>query len=230
MNNEFLLVTISLSIILIYHAYLGWMLHCCPLRTDMGINRHVSALWVKQMMQHEPDVLTVQSLRNLVMTASLLATSSLLLVGAILGLMLDIQRLQSFNYTLDLLGGSTDKHLLTWRLLLLAVTFFFAFFNFILTLRYYNHSDFMLNVKRLSNSEENVNYALMLVQRGGRHYMFGMRAFYLRLPFGLWLLGAFWMLLGSIILVMALWYIDFPSQAYFFKASDYENNKNELSI
>lgn len=227
MNNEILLVTTSLLIILIYHIYLGWMLHCCPLRTDMGINRHVGALWVKQMMKHKPDVLTVQSLRNLVMTASLLATSSLLLVGAILGLMLDIQRLQSFNYTLDLLGDPTDKHLLTWRLLLLAATFFFAFFNFILTLRYYNHSDFMLNVEQLNDNEDNVNYALMLVQRGGRHYMFGMRAFYLSLPFGLWLLGAFWMLLGSVILVMVLWYIDFPTRAYFFQASDYEVRRSE---
>ncbi len=179
MNNETLLVTLSLLIVFAYHAYLGWRLYCCPLRTDMGINRHINALWVRQMMQHKPDVLTVQSLRNLVMSASLLATCSLLLVGAILGLMLDIQRLESFSYTLDLLGDPTDKRLLTWRLLLLAATFFFAFFNFILTLRYYNHADFMLNVECLADNEANVNHALMLMQRGGRHYMFGMRAFYL---------------------------------------------------
>ncbi len=209
---EFYLLLSSLFLLGGYHVYLVWMVKHHPLQTDVGINACVRTAWVRHMMQRQPgDVLAVQTLRNSLMSASFLASTAILLVAGLLSFILTNKNsLDNFNHVLDMLSTG-HPHVVLSRLLLLVVTFFFAFFNFALTVRYYNHVGFMLNAASSMDGhalpEQFISASL---HRGAFHFTLGMRAILLVLPFGLWLLGPVWLLLGSILLVVVLWRIDFP--------------------
>ena len=212
-DTEIYLFAVSILILVAYHVRLIWMVKHHPLRTDMGVNNCVRRAWVHHIMRRPPgDVLAVQTLRNSLMSASFLASTAILLVAGLLSFTLSNNSLENFNHVLNLLSNG-HPHVVMSRLLLLVITFFFAFFNFALTVRYYNHVGFMLNAA--SNMDVHTlpeQFMVKSLQRGALHFTLGMRAFMLVLPFGLWLLGPVWLLLGSIILVSVLWKIDFPTQ------------------
>ncbi|WP_020393686.1 DUF599 domain-containing protein [Thiolinea disciformis] len=204
----------AILILVSYHTYLVWMVKRHPLHADIGINTCVRQAWVQAIMQRQPgDVLAVQTLRNALMSASFLASTAILLVAGLLSFILTNKgSLESFNKVLDMLEARHPDVLLS-QLLLLVVTFFFAFFNFALSVRYYNHVGFMLNaVDKIAGHILPETFMTASLQRAAFHFMLGMRAFLMILPFGLWLLGGVWFLLGSVLLVIILWRIDFPSR------------------
>lgn len=209
---EIYLVIFSLSLLASYHVYLVWMVKHHPLKTDLGINACVRRAWVRHMMTRRPgDVLAVQTLRNSLMSASFLASTAILLVAGLLSFILTTRNsLENFNHVLDMLS-SGHPHVVLSRILLLVVTFFFAFFNFALTVRYYNHVGFMLNAANDADGHAlPEEFMIASLQRGAFHFTLGTRAFLMILPFGLWLLGPIWLCLGSILLVMIFWRVDFP--------------------
>lgn len=210
-ESELYLVIISIFILMVYHLRLFWMVKNFPLRTDMGINACVRAAWVRNLLERPPgDVLPVQTLRNSLMSASFLASTAILLVAGLLGFALSEDNLNNFNHLLNMLSNG-HPHVVLSRLLLLVADFFFAFFNFALCVRYYNHAGFMLNAGSSANGHAlPEQFLISAMQHGALHFTLGMRAFLLVLPFGLWLLGPVWLLLGSIILIIVLWHIDFP--------------------
>jgi uncharacterized membrane protein len=212
-STEIYLLTFSLFLLTVYHLYLVWMIKRHPLQTDIGINACVRGAWVRHIMQRpRGDVLAIQTLRNALMSASFLASTAILLVAGLLSFTLtDKNNLENFNYVLNMLSNG-HPHVVLSRLLLLVITFFFAFFNFVLTVRYYNHAGFMLNAaSSIEGHALPEQFMIASLQRGAFHFTLGMRAFLFALPFGMWLLGPVWLFLGSILLVSVLWKIDFPA-------------------
>jgi uncharacterized membrane protein len=47
-----------------------------------------------------------------------------------------------------------------------------------------------------------------IINHAATHYTLGMRAYYLAVPFTLWLFGPTWMLIGTIILTFILYKLD----------------------
>jgi uncharacterized membrane protein len=211
---EIYILASSIFLLAAYHFYLAWMIKHHPLRTDIGINACARGAWVRHMMRRLPgDVLAIQTLRNSLMSASFLASTAILLVAGLLSFILTSKsNLENFDHVLNILSNG-HPHVALSRLLLLVVTFFFAFFNFILALRYYNHAGFLLNAGNSVDGRHALPEQFMIasLQRGAFHFTLGMRAFMFSLPFGLWLLGPVWLLLGSILLILVLWKIDFPT-------------------
>jgi uncharacterized membrane protein len=208
---EIYLLASSITLLTVYHLYLIWMIKHHPLRTDLGINSCARGAWVRNMMRRAPDVLVIQTLRNSLMSASFLASTAILLVAGLLSFTLtNKNNLENFDHVLNVLSNG-HPHVALSRLLLLVLTFFFAFFNFVLAVRYYSHAGFLLNA---ANNEDGhalpEQFMIASLKRGAFHFTLGMRAFLFSLPFGLWLLGPVWLLLGSILLVLVLWKIDFP--------------------
>lgn len=209
--TEWYLFMGSTGSLAIYHLSLIWMVKRYPLRTDIGINSCIRKAWVRYLMQRRAsDVLAVQTLRNALMSASFLASASILLVAGILGFALSSQNLENFNHILNQLG-SKQPAMVLWRLLVLVALFFLAFFNFILSLRYYNHVGFMINAFAQETGHTlSEQFVINSIQRGALHFTLGMRSFMLVFPFGLWLLGPEWLLLGTLLLIFILGSIDYP--------------------
>jgi uncharacterized membrane protein len=92
--------------------------------------------------------------------------------------------------------------------LILIVAFFFAFFNFTLSIRYYNHASFAINIPPSNDPIVTYDNVANIINHGHIHYTLGMRGYYLAVPFTLWLFGPAWMLMGSIVLIGVLYKLD----------------------
>lgn len=209
--TEWYLVSGSSGLLALYHISLIWMIKRHPLRTDIGINACIRKAWVNYLMQRRAsDVLAVQTLRNALMSASFLASASIILVAGILGFALSSNNLENFTHILNQLG-SKNPTMVLWRLLVLVGLFFFAFFNFVLSLRYYNHVGFMINAfTQEAGHTLSEKFVINSIQHGALHFTLGMRSFMLVFPYGLWLLGPEWLLVGSLLLIYILGNIDYP--------------------
>ena len=94
------------------------------------------------------------------------------------------------------------------KLMLLAVDFFLGFFNFTLAIRYFNHAGYGLGLPDLHRGVVSQEFVVEVVTHASVHYTIGMRCYYLAIPLGLWLFGATWLLIGSILLLTVLYRLD----------------------
>jgi uncharacterized membrane protein len=111
------------------------------------------------------------------------------------------------NHALNLLGTKTET-LWMFKLMLLGLLFFFTFFNFTLSIRYYNHAGFMINTFEKDDATVSEKAVTQVINHGALHYTIGMRGFYLSVPLALWLFGPIWLLTGGLLLIAVLYRLD----------------------
>ncbi len=100
--------------------------------------------------------------------------------------------------------GSQDAGLLTLKLVLLIANFFPAFFNFTLSLRFYNYVVLDIGAADQSASQEERKEIVGHLIRAANHYTWGMRGYYLCIPILLSIFGPLWLLAGSVLTTVAL--------------------------
>lgn len=190
-------------LLIVYHLYLIVRVRRQPLQTAIGITNHVREQWVRSIMQHQNDILAVQTMRNGVMAANFLASTAILISLGLLSVAFKPGLYQQISHAMNIMGARSEA-LWMFKIMLLTVLFFYAFFNFTLTIRYYNHAGFMINI--LENHDPTVTPAVVaeVLNHGALHYTLGMRGFYLAVPVGLWMFGPLWMLSGAVIMVWVL--------------------------
>lgn len=207
-NIEFGLSPAALLLLLAYHLYLFKKIRNSPLETAIGAADQIRRLWVEDVMQRQRDILAIQTLRNWTMAATFLASTAILITLGIFNVILTTDRQGELSAIFNQLGNQTDLWWIT-KLTIVGINFFFAFFNFTLTIRYYNQAGFALTVPMQPESSiVSTQSASSLLHRGARHYTMGMRAFYLSIPLALWLLGPIWFFIGSVVLLLVFKHID----------------------
>jgi uncharacterized membrane protein len=204
--TELVLTAITFLLLLLYHLHLAYKVHKAPLTTAIGITNHARHKWVQCVMKDRRDILAVQTLRNQVMAANFLASTAILIS---LGLMSGAFRPEFYSeisHALNLAGARSEA-LWMIKLLVLVVLFFFAFFNFTLAIRYYNHAGLMINICDI-DPQVSPDTVTEIFNHGALHYTLGMRGFYLAVPLALWLFGPVWMLGGSLVMIWVLYRLD----------------------
>jgi len=205
--QEIMLVLLAAIVIVAYHAYLYTKVRRDPLTTAIGITNHARRMWVKGVIRDKRDILAVQTLRNQVMAATFLASTSILVSLGLLSTAFRPGVFSDVSHALNLLGTKTET-LWMFKLMLLGVLFFFTFFNFTLAIRYNNHAGFMINTFEHNDATVSEEAVTQVVNHGALHYTIGMRGFYLSVPLALWLFGPMWMLAGSLVLISVLYGLD----------------------
>ena len=206
-NVLLILVLVSWSSIAAYHLHLVYLVRRNPLTTAIGITNHVRCQWVQSVREDRRDILAVQTLRNQMMAATFLASTAILIS---LGLLVAAMRPGLFgeiSQALNLTGARTET-LWMLKLMLLAVLFFSAFFNFTLAIRYYNHAGFMINLTESSDGIVSEKAVAEVLNLGALHYTIGMRGYYLSVPLVLWIFGPLWMFVGTAVLLGILYRLD----------------------
>ncbi|KPK02187.1 MAG: hypothetical protein AMK71_03210 [Nitrospira bacterium SG8_35_4] len=207
MQLEPILVLTSLLILGVYHIHLMYQTKRNPEATSYGITGRLRHTWVEMIMNEKRDILAVQTLRNWIMAASFFASASILISLGSLNLLFSGQTVPRIFHALNVFG-SRNEALWLVKVILIVINFFFAFFNFALTIRYYNHVNFMINIPSDRDdmvSAETVSHALNM---GTMHYTLGMRSYYFAVPFTLWLFSPLMMLAGTIVITMFLYKLD----------------------
>ena len=204
---EILLVAATAVIIISYHMHLYYKVRHEPLTTAIGITNHARHMWVKEVMGDKRDILAVQTLRNQMMAATFLASTSILISLGSFSATFRPGVFSEVSHALNLLGTKTET-LWMLKLLLLGILFFFNFFNFTLSIRYYNHAGFMINTFAQNDVTVSALAVTNILNHGALHYTIGMRGIYLSVPMALWLFGPAWMLTGSLVLIPVLFRLD----------------------
>jgi uncharacterized membrane protein len=209
MGADAIAVAASAAIVAGYYLYLRAKVRAHPFYTIHAVNELARSLWVKGVMASvSRDVMAVQTLRNFVMGASLMASTAALLIIGTLTLSGQVEAV-SRNWHVMSAYGSVSPELWIVKVLALLADFIVAFFAFAMAVRLANHVGFMINVGTAdvppSLSPEAVARRL---NRAGNHFAIGLRAFFFAVPLVFWLFGPAFLVLATLGLVVALHRLD----------------------
>ena len=204
---EIVLAAVAILILLGYHLHLAHQVRTAPLTTSIGLTNRLRRDWVKTVMAERRDLLAVQTLRNWVMASSFLASTAILIGLGLTSALFKTETISAAAQALNFLG-TKGQSLWLIKLMILMVDFFYAFFNFTLSIRYYNHASFAINVPTSVDPVVTHEAVTKMINHGTAHYTLGMRSYYLAVPFTLWIFGPTWLLVGTIILVVVLYKLD----------------------
>jgi uncharacterized membrane protein len=205
------LISLALSVLLLvaYHIWLRHKVRRNPAYTVQAVNHFARAAWVESIMTStNKDVLAVQTLRNSTMAATFLASTAVLLIIGTLTLSGQADKLGGTWHTLNVVG-STAAELWVAKLLLLVSDFFVAFFSFSMSIRFYNHVGYLVNIPpALRHAAITPKFVAGHLNRSGRFYSIGMRAYYFSVPLVFWLFGPHFMLPATVGLIIVLYFLD----------------------
>ncbi|MEJ2529365.1 MAG: DUF599 domain-containing protein [Gammaproteobacteria bacterium] len=200
---------ISIALIAGYHLYLQARVRRNPSYAIQSVNNDARNAWVENIMGDKSNsILAVQTLRNSTMGATFLASTAILLMMGSLNLMQNSGNQSSLLHAFQS-GINTNGEIEQLKLLLLLATFFWAFFSFSMAVRLYNHVGYLINA---GNDKHHFcptpHYVSRLLNRSGGYYSLGMRAYYISVPLVFSLFNPYYMVVASMALVAALYYID----------------------
>jgi uncharacterized membrane protein len=201
---EVVFVICSIVLLGSYHLRLLRKMRISPNTTFMGRHRLLRNSWLK-LDKNGRELVIVQTMRNLIMSANFMASTAILLAAGFLGgaFTTGSEIFSQFVNSLNFFGIESQQ-LLLFKVLILVLNFFIAFFNFSLAFRSFGYIGMMSSLPD-DNKEHDLAKEL---EKGSLHYALGMRGFYLSIPLMLWLFGPVWMFFGSIVLVLVLRKVD----------------------
>lgn len=199
--SDFYAASASGVMILLYYLILRWRSRRNPAFSVHRFNRALREAWVGMIAKSgKMDILAVQTLRNSVMAANFMASTSILLIIGVLNLSDKIEKWTA---------GGLDRELCAFKLGALLLDFSLAFYCFTMAIRFFNHVGYMINL--LAGAPDAGVAAAQVcnyLHRAGRYYSLGTRGFFFSLPLILWFFGPYPLLFATALLLAALYALD----------------------
>lgn len=205
--RDIIALTIFIFCTLAYHIYYYYKVLKLPQYIFKGKINIIRRTWVENMLQPGNAIVAVQSLRNIHMAASFLASSSIVFIGSIIYLIFSIEQ------TSGIITGrgtiSLSDYLILFKLITLVVMFLISLLNFSLCIRLLNYLVILIGASQKTVEETMginvVDYITRMFSRAGIHYTFGIRGFYYTVPLIAWFLGTYlFVALTLLVLVLTL--------------------------
>ena len=198
----------GVAMLVAYHFYLSRVCRIAPDRTYRGLSNRLRHAWVGVMRSRGVDVIPIQTMRNWVMSATLFASTAMLIGLGAAHLAFSTESPSALASELSILPPGGDA-IFRVKLLILAGIFFSAFHDFAVALRHYNHVGFLVNLPDAEVPGEPIETVATVLNRAGNHYNIGTRKFFLSAPMALWLIGPLWFILGVLLTLWVLYRFDF---------------------
>ncbi|CAH2044374.1 unnamed protein product [Thlaspi arvense] len=213
-----ILVPLALVLMLCYHIYLFFVVRTHPFSTILGINSRGRRIWISAMIKENQkmNILAVQTLRNIVMGATLMATTCVLLCA---GLAAVISSTYSIKKPLnDAVYGAHGDIAIAVKYLTILTIFIFSFFSHSLAIRLLNQVGILVNIPHLDSNPSGEfyltsEYVSELFEKGILLNTVGNRLFYAGFSLMLWIFGPILVLLSVLVMVFVLYHLDFVSSS-----------------
>ena len=192
-----------------YHLWLRLKLRDNPSYTTQAINARARAAWVTHMMSKPGlEITAVQTMRNSIMSAVFIGTSSAFLILGILSLSSQQHSATTVWNALNVFG-TTSPELWFMKLFLLLVDFLVSFFCALQSIRVTNHAGYLIAVPAsVHDSQSTPEYVTRLVNRAAEYKSIAIRAYFLAIPLVFWLFGPHFMLAAAAVVIALLYRFD----------------------
>ena len=198
---------LSLAMIGLYEAWTLRRQHTHPELTASSAHARMRAVWAEELAGKPGfEIVAVQTLRNSLMSATIAAsTAALALMGSI---SLAGSTLARGTMGLDPMQLSPRQAME----LLLMLTLFASCVSSAMAMRYFNHAGFIMAMPVESDARRRFNpMAVAYVQRGGLHYGWGLRFFFMVAPLVAGIVNASLMPVMVLALLVVLRHFDRPA-------------------
>lgn len=204
----------ALLIYFAYHAYLWYMVVKFPLKTATGQVWASRKGWCDIIMGNNLIIEGVQTIRNSIMSTSILASTSLALSSVVVAFLASSSENLNLNEDTLLKAPAIPN---SWRFFVVIIFFSAAFFCYLQSIRSGNHGSFLVAIPITPDSEYYVtpDYVAKVLNRGAIFFTIGTRFYYAAFIAVLWLWGPIPPFCASVILVLILFFIDrYPDPHY----------------
>jgi uncharacterized membrane protein len=151
-------------------------------------------------------VLVVQSLRNVIMGSTLMATTAVLFctgIAAVLSSTYAIKKPLS-----DAVFGAHGEYMMALKYVALLLLFLFAFLCHSLAICFLNQASFLINTSALAADLVTADFMGEILERGFTLNFVGNRLFYAGVPLLLWIFGPLLAFLSSLVMIPLLYNLD----------------------
>ncbi|KAG8047926.1 hypothetical protein GUJ93_ZPchr0008g14138 [Zizania palustris] len=195
-----------------YHLWLWRAVRLRPLCSTVGINAATRRLWVLGMMKdnEKKAVLVVQSMRNVIMASTLVATTAILFcagVAAVLSSTYAVKKPLS-----NTVFGAHGEYMMALKYVTLLLVFLLSFLCHTLAICSLNQATFLVNALSSSAAAHDMpvtkEYIADVLEKGFRLNLVGNRLFYAGAPLLLWIFGPVLPCLCSMVMIPILHSID----------------------
>lgn len=192
-----------------YHLLLFWVIKKHPLRTAHGQNEKIRMFWVQTCLDERKDLLAVQTLRNFMMSSSLLATTALTLSSLIAAFFIkggdEDSKINEMSENLS--HHFTVEH----KLFSMIILFTLSFFSYMQSVRINSHAGVMFVIGSGNDRPAFLTpeYISKLLFRANLYHTAGTRLFYAAFLTVLWLFGPVISTIAAFFLIVLLVISDF---------------------
>lgn len=209
LQDDWIALSLSIGLALCYFMYLMAFAGSKSNPAIHQFNIKVRERWVGMVLNtSNMEILAVQTLRNSVMAANFMASTSVLLIIGSLGLADNLGGWKSSNMANVVFNGSAIN-LWQIKLGLLLMVFFIAFFCFSMSIRLFTHVGYLITLPKNQKDHEDLHkYSCAYLNKAGAYYAVGSRAFYFCLPAIFWFFGSCYLLATTVLLILVLLLLD----------------------
>ena len=204
--SGWLSVAISLMIVIGYEIFLRAVGEKSPFRIAQRTHVWMRQTWVRKLMGLTGvEVVVIQTLRNSMMAASFMASTSILTLMGMLtlsGITTTPTHLSSFSM------AEMENIKLVFKQILLALVFFASFFFNTMAVRYYTHAGYMISIGVGTNDLQQQAVAIAYLNRAGLQYSIGTKSFFYSFPVVASLFNTWFMVPATLFLVFLLYQFD----------------------
>ena len=207
LKYELISLSACLLLIVLYYLYLWQRTLRAPDSSAHSFNAKIRQRWVQMILANDNNgLLAIQTLRNSVMAANFMASTAILLI---IGSLSSSEKLSHWLLQSDIqnLIPAYSNELSSLKLGLLVLDFFIAFYSFSMAIRFFNHVGYIIGLA----DTELTKATCLYLNKAGRYYTLGTRSFFFSLPIILWCFGPYFLILGTLILILGLALLDHVS-------------------
>ncbi|XP_006660295.2 uncharacterized protein LOC102700922 [Oryza brachyantha] len=205
---DLVLIPVGVLFPVVYHVWLWRAVRRSPLSSTVGINAAARRLWLLRMMKENEKkaVLVVQSMRNVIMGSTLMATTAILFctgVAAVLSSTYAVKKPLS-----DAVFGAHGEYMMALKYVTLLLVFLLSFLSHTAAICTINQATFLVNALPAADLPVTKDYIADVLERGFLLNLVGNRLFYGGVPLLLWIFGPVLACICSIVMIPILHSID----------------------
>lgn len=203
---DWLGLALFLTSLLGYRYFLSFMLKNRPDHLFLGKLQQYRSAWIEAHSGGKDPIVVVQTLRNMIMSTSFLASTSVILIMGAFNLMPTLgspEKLQSLR-----MAGASEPSVEVFKILLIIIILAYSFFNFTWHIRQVNYMSFILNLPKdrldeIEGGDSTPDIARMFLT-SGIYFSLGVRGYYFLIPLLMWFFSPILMIIATLLILYIL--------------------------